>query len=135
MEDYNNITDFNNEEKNYQNNMNKEYLNNNAVVPKNFKKNEALDQNKSYSPIQFQKFEQEDENSLSISNNDFSNDNNVSRKKSYVIEEEPIQVRQRRYTNGQSPEVQEHTVRMLKLNEPIKEIKDGENVGLRISVL
>jgi hypothetical protein len=26
-------------------------------------------------------------------------------------------------------------VRMLKLNEPIKEIKDGENVGLRISVL
>ena len=135
VEDYNSTTGFDNGEKNYQYNANKEYLINNSLVPKNFKKNDALNQNKSYSPIQLQKFEQDDENSLSINNNDISNDNNISRKKSYVIAEEPIQVRQRRYTNGEQPEVQEHTVRMLRLNEPIKEIKNDENgsIGIRIS--
>lgn len=135
MEDYNSTTGFDNGEKNYQYNANKEHLINNSLVPKSFKKNDALNQNKSYSPIQLQKFEQDDENSLSINKNDISNDNTVSRKKSYVIEEEPTQVRQRRYTNGESPEVQEHTVRMLRLHEPIKEIKDAENgsIGIRIS--
>ena len=131
VEDYNS-TGYDNGDKRYQINKNKENIINNALVPKNFKKNDILSQNKSYSPTQLQKYEQEEDYSISISNNDYSNDNYTSRKKSYIIEEEPVQVRQRRYTNGESPKVQEHTIRMVRLTEPIKEIKDIENGNLEI---
>ena len=131
VEDYNS-TGYDNGSKRFQINKNKENIINNALVPKNFKKNDILNQNKSYSPTLLQKYDQDEEYSISISNKDYSNDNYTSRKKSYVIEEEPVQVRQRRYTNGESPQVQEHTIRMVRLTEPIKEIKDVENGNLEI---
>ena len=131
VEDYNS-TGYDNGNKRFQINKNKENIINNALVPRNFKKNDILNQNKSYSPTLLQKYDQDEEYSISISNNDYSNDNYTSRKKSYVIEEEPVQVRQRRYTNGESPKVQEHTIRMVRLTEPIKEIKDVENGNLEI---
>lgn len=131
VEDYNS-TGYDNGDKRFQINKSKENIINNALVPKNFKKNDILNQNKSYSPTLLQKYDQDEEYSISISNNDYSNDNYTSRKKSYVIEEEPVQVRQRRYTNGESPKVQEHTIRMVRLTEPIKEIKDVENGNLEI---
>jgi len=131
VEDYNS-TGYDNGDKRFQINKNKENIINNALVPKNFKKNDILNQNKSYSPTSLQKYDQDEDYSISISNNDYSNDNYASRKKSYVIEEEPVQVRQRRYTNGEAPKVQEHTIRMVRLTEPIKEIKDVENGNLEI---
>ena len=131
VEDYNS-TGYDNGDKRFQINKSKENIINNALVPKNFKKNDILNQNKSNSSTLLQKLDQDDEYSISISNNDYSNDNYTSRKKSYVIEEEPVQVRQRRYTNGESPKVQEHTIRMVRLTEPIKEIKDVENGNLEI---
>ena len=130
VEDYYS-TGYDNEENNFQHNKEKENANN-SLVPKNFKKSEMINQNKSFSPSRIKKYDQEDDYSISNSNNDYSNDNYVQRKKSYVIEEEPVQVRQRRYTNGEKPEVQEHTVRMIRLTDPIKEIKDGENGNLEI---
>ena len=131
VEDYNS-TGYDNGDKSFQINKNKESIINNAIVLKNFKKGDILNPNKSYSPTLLQKYDQDEEYSISISNNDYSNDNYTSRKKSYVIEEEPPQVRQRRYTNGEPPKVQEHTIRMVRLTEPIKEIKDVENGNLEI---
>ena len=108
----NNLQDINNESNNY------------------YQINSSTNKNDMIIPIFLNNYSPQEE--YNINNNFFIGSiKNEEELQNFLGKKESVEVKQRKYTNEESPKVNEHTVKIIKLSKPIKEIKNG---GLEIRV-
>ena len=92
-------------------------------------------------PIYLNNYEPKEEyninNNFFIGNFDYNNFkkeeiNKISKNGSINTEEQPIEIKQKKYLNKNIPEVNEQIFRFIKLSKPIKEIEDKQNGNLEV---
>ena len=122
--------------------INNENNENNKLISKEFlvyddmeEKNKLSSQNKNYISIFPNNLSYKDNYHINknflIGDNEYDDkdeeEKNISRQMSLNFEENPVEIKQRKYTFEDDPEVNEKTFRIIKLSKPVKEIKGKEN--------